>query len=217
MAGDCRRVLDQRFVALIASSPTSSVAFGDRIDAADLEAFGTLTEAWHRDGLATPLLLTPGEFRRSLDAFPLEYQAIVDRHVLIAGAAPFQDLVVDPQHLRRACEAQAKSHLIHLRQGWMEAVGHDDQLAALIAGSATPLHALLANLARLCEGGLQGAAADRDWARLGARLAGLDEALIADVLTLEQDPDKARHLVRRLPDYLKASEQLWAFVDGWTR
>ena len=34
--------------------------------------------------------------------------------------------------LRAACEVQAKSHLIHLRQGWIENVGHDDRLAALI-------------------------------------------------------------------------------------
>ena len=225
LAGDCRRVLDSRFVALIASSPTSSVVFGDQIGAPDIEAFGTLTETWHRDGLATPLLLTPAEFRRSLDAFPFEYQAIIDRHVLIAGTAPFQDLVVDPQNLRRACEAQAKSHLIHLRQGWIEALGHDDQLARLIAESATPLHAVLANLARLGrrslgEGGLQGASGrgqDQDGAHAGAGAAGLDVALITEVLALEQEPDKARHLVRRLPDYLKASEQLWAFVDGWTR
>ena len=33
--------------------------------------------------------MTPDEFRRSLDAFPLEYQAILDRHTVIAGTPPF--------------------------------------------------------------------------------------------------------------------------------
>ena len=213
MAGDCRRVFDSRLVALVATSPTSAVVFARTVEAADLEALGTLTEAWHHDGLATPLLLTPDEFRRSLDAFPLEYQAIADRHVVVAGTPPFEGIAVDAQHLRRACEVQAKGHLIHLRQGWMEAVGHDDQLAALVAESATPLRALLANVGRL-----HGSGGDDERSALGgARAASLDEALISEVLALEEHPLQARHLVRRLPDYLHASERLWAFVDGWMK
>ncbi|MEO7192967.1 MAG: hypothetical protein ABI051_18120 [Vicinamibacterales bacterium] len=213
MAADCRRVFEDRFVALVASGPDSGVVFAHGIGPGDLEALGALTDTWHHDGLGTPLLLTPEEFRRSLDAFPIEYQAIIDRHVLIAGTAPFQDIEVDRQHLRRACEVQAKSHLLHLRQGWMEATGHDDRLATLIAQSATPLHALLSNVARL-----QGANTDdsKHAALAGARCAGLDEDLVRQILLLESAPDHARHLVRRLHEYLQASERLWAFVDGWT-
>jgi hypothetical protein len=28
-------------------------------------------------------------------------------------------------------------------------------------------------------------------------------------------PDRAHHLVRRLPDYLSTSQRLWSFVDTW--
>jgi hypothetical protein len=73
------------------------------------------------------------------------------------------------------------------------------------------LRALLANVSRL-----HGTGGDDERAALaGARAASLDETLISEVLALEEHPAQGRHLVRRLPDYLHASEQLWAFVDGW--
>jgi hypothetical protein len=211
LAQDVVRVFGPRFVALVASGPHSSVAFTSEILPGDLEALGALRDTWRHDKLDVPLLLTPHEFRRSLDAFPLEYQAIVDRHVVIAGEPPFVDLVFDPQQLRRACEVQAKGHLIHLRQGWVEAAGHEADLIALIRRSAGPLRALLSNVARL------GPAAphDGDLAAAGARIAGLDGALVHEILAVEAAPDSARHLVRRLPEYIAVTERLWAFVDGW--
>jgi hypothetical protein len=213
LAEDLARVFGPRFVALVASGHRSGVAFATDITGGDLEAFAVLADTWHRDGLDTPLILTPTEFRRSLDAFPLEYQAIVDHHLVIAGHPPFEDLVIETQHLRRACEAQAKSHLIHLRQGWIDAAGHEHQLSALIARSAAPLRALLGNVARL---GNQLAQGEEHLALTGARLAGLDVDLVREVLASETGPDHARHLVRRLQEYLVAAETLWAFVDAWT-
>ena len=152
MAADLRRVFAGRFVALVAYTESDAIAFATSIDAADLAALGPLAETWHRDRLATPLVLTPDEFRRSVDAFPLEYSAILARHVMIAGRDPFNGAQVDPRDVRRACEVQAKSHLIHLRQGWLDAAGHDHELAELIASSAAPLRVLLWELMRL-EGG----------------------------------------------------------------
>jgi hypothetical protein len=211
LAGDLRRVFMDRFVALVASGTTSSVGFASPIRPGDLEALAALTHTWHDDGLETPLLLTPEEFRRSLDAFPIEYQAIIDRHVTIAGTPPFDGIVVDPAHLRRACEIQAKSHLIHLRQGWLEGAGDEDEMAGLVVASAAPLRALLADVARLHgESG-----AENEAALAGARVAGLPEALIREILQTDQNPDASRHLVRRMPEYLAASETLWAFVDRW--
>ncbi len=210
MATDLRRVFDDRFVALVASGVHSAVAFASTVTPGDLEALGPLVDVWQRDDIETPLLLTPHEFRRSLDAFPVEYQALLDHHVVIAGMPPFEDLFIDRANLRRACEVQAKSHLIHLRQGWIENVGHDDRLAALIVRSAAALRALLANVARLMVN------ADEAEAVAGARVAGLEVDLIRAVLALEADPAHAPHLVRRLPEYLTQSERLWAYVDSWT-
>ena len=43
---------------------------------------------------------------------------------------------VDPADLRRACEVQARSHLLHLREGYLETRGRADALADLIVQSA---------------------------------------------------------------------------------
>ncbi|MEO8483618.1 MAG: hypothetical protein ABI634_15495 [Acidobacteriota bacterium] len=211
LAQDVVRVFGPRFVALVASGTHSSVAFTSEILPGDLEALGALRDTWRHDKLDTPLFLTPHEFRRSLDAFPLEYQAIVDRHAVIAGEPPFVDLVFDPQQVRRACEVQAKSHLIHLRQGWVEAAGHEAELITLIRRSAGPLRALLVNVGRLGPA----VSGDGDLATIGARIAGLDGTLVHEILAVETTPDSARHLVRRLPEYIAVTERLWAFVDGW--
>lgn len=212
LAGDAARIFKSRLVAVIATSSSASVVFATSVASGDLDAVGALVETWHREGLDTPLLLTVAEFRRSLDTFPVEYQTIVDRHVVIAGQPPFQGVGVPLDQLRRACEVQAKGHLIHLRQGWLEAAGHDDGLAALVVRSAAPLRALLVNVARL-HGVAE--AVDGDRAMAGARLAGLPESLIRDVLALDDAPHRGLRLVDQLPAYLSASETLWAFVDAW--
>jgi hypothetical protein len=213
MADDSRRVLGDRLVAVVATGATSSVVFGTTIMPSDLEAFGALVETWHHEGLDTPLLLTPEEFRRSLDTFPLEYQAMMDRHLTIAGSPPFDGAGVAPEALRHACEVQAKGHLIHLRQGCLEAAGHDDRLARLMASSARPLQAVLANVARLMA---TRATNDDDLALEGARLAGLPESLIRRVLSLDDTPELASKLVPEMAAYLAAAEQLWTFVDRWS-
>src|SRR5205807_2291386 len=105
--------------------------------------------AWHDRGLATPLLVAAHEFDRSLDAFPIEFGAILADYSVAAGADPFAGLAVDPADLRRACEVQARSHLLHLREGYLETRGRSDALSDLIVKSAAPFAALLVALARL--------------------------------------------------------------------
>ena len=214
LASDLGRVLGSRFVALVASSETASVAFATRFTAADLAALGPLVDTWHHDGLETPLLLTPDELRRSLDVFPLEYQGLIDRHIVIAGTPPFGGLTVHHVYLRQACETEAKGHLIHLRQLWLDTAGHDDRLADAIVASAAPLRTLLANVARL--NGTTPADPD-DGALEGARIAGLDVDLVRGILALESSPAPATEIGARMPAYLAAAESLWAYVDQWQR
>src|SRR5687768_4965808 len=53
--------------------------------------------------------------------------------------------------VRRAVEGLAKSHLIHLREAFLESHGETTRIARLIAASAAPLRALLTQIARLPE------------------------------------------------------------------
>ena len=213
-AADLSRVLGDRLIAFVAYGPASSAAFTKTITADDLDALGSLAGGWRHDGLAAPLLVTPGEFRRSLDAFPLEYQAMMDHHVVITGESPFGGIAVNPDDLRRACEEHARSHLIHLRQGWIEAGGHEAHTAELLAHSAAPLRALLESVAKLT--GAKGETAD-DLTRFANQTIGMPAELVGAVLSLEHRPADAHRLVHRLAEYLTATERLWAFVDEWRR
>ena len=69
--------------------PTHTLAIVDSLTPADLRACAGRVDAWHDAGLATPLLIAGHEFERSLDAFPLEFGAILADHTVVAGANPF--------------------------------------------------------------------------------------------------------------------------------
>lgn len=171
-----------------------TLAVVDTVAAADLLACAKRVTAWHDDGMATPLILPASELARSLDVFPFELSAILADHVIVSGRNPFEGLRVEPNDLRWACEVQARGHLLHLREGYVEARGRDDALAVLIVRSAAAWQSLLDNMARLEN---KPAAADEV-----TRLVGVKEISNAEA-------------ARIFPAYLSAVEQLTKHVDTW--
>jgi hypothetical protein len=197
-----------------AAAPTHTLAIVDALARQDLQACAARVATWHDAGLATPLLLAAREFEHSLDAFPLEFGAILDDHVVITGKPPFDGLTVDPADLRRAAEVQARSHLLHLRHGFLETRGRADALAVLIVRSAAPFAALLQGVARL-----EGVAADNTAAagRHAERRLDVPGGIVTDVVKLagvsEISSDEATKI---FPRYLDAVERLVEYVDGWS-
>jgi hypothetical protein len=191
----------------------ASLALVRSVTMADLEACAARAHGWHRDGFATPLLLPEEEFRRSLDAFPLEYAEILRAHEVLFGINPFDGATIERSDLRRACETQIKSHLVHLREGFIEAGGTPRAIADLVTASAPAFGSLLRNIARLNGS----TASDRATAtRDGARAAQLAEGVVTDILALEQPSAlKATDAARLFPEYLAAVEQLARYVDTW--
>jgi hypothetical protein len=194
-------------------APLTCLALVDSLTLGDLDACARLSAHWERQRIATPLLLPEHEFRRSLDAFPLEYGEILRAHALVFGADPFEGTAIAPEDLRRACETQVTSHLLHLREGYVEAGGRPQAVADLVATSAPACAALLRNVARL--GG--GTAGDRAGATLdGARAAGVADGIVGDVLALERRPAiPTTDAARLFPEYLAAVEHLARVVDRW--
>jgi hypothetical protein len=183
------------------------------LTADDLDGCAGRVRHWHMHGLATPLIVPEEEFYRSLDAFPLEYGAIVDHHEVVFGADLLADATVLPTDLRRAVATKVKSHLLHLRQGFVDSENSPARVTDMLHAAAPALAALLERVARL-----HGAVADRhdESVRAGARLAGLSDSTVSAVLALEHgdaltSPDGAR----LFHDYLHAVEQLAVFVDTW--
>ena len=193
--------------------PTLTLAVVESMTHEDLRAAAGRVAAWHDAGLATPLLIVAREFEQSLDAFPLEFGAILADHVVVSGDNPFASLAVDAADVRRACEVQARSHLLHLREGYLETRGRADALSDLIVHSARAFAALIASVARL-EGhaGDDPAAA----ARHVERLLSLPGA-VTEITKLSSVKEISSAEAERLfPPYLGAVERLVAHVDGWS-
>src|SRR3982750_4505287 len=89
------------------AAPTRTLAVVESMTRDDLRAAATRVDAWHDAGLATPLLLGAREFSQSLDAFPLEFGAILAAHQGVSGDSPFAALPGDPADLRRAIEVES--------------------------------------------------------------------------------------------------------------
>ena len=189
-----------------------TMAIVDALNVADLRACAARTAAWHEHGLATPLIVAAQEFGRSLDAFPLEFGAIIADHVVVAGPNPFETLRVDPSDIRRACEVQARSHLLHLREGFLETRGRSDALAELLLRSARPLVALLRSVTRM-EDRL---GTNPDAAAIVEQKVDASPGSLAQIARLVGRKDLSSDDARRLfPPYLDAVQRLTAYVDRW--
>ena len=190
-----------------------TLAVVESIDAHDLRACASFAASWSKRGLAVPLVLTAEELVHSLDAFPLELNEIITHHVVVEGPSPFAGLSVKPDDLRRACEVQARSHLLHLRESYLESAGHPKAVAQLFLMSMQPFRLLLSNIAQL-----QGA--DAETADLLAphfeSTAGLPAGAVTQVLNAAETgslgPADAEAL---FPIYLDLAERLVRYIDAW--
>jgi len=197
------------------AAPVQTIVMVETLTGEDLRACAGRVAAWHDAGLATPLVLAAHEFARSLDAFPLEFGAIIADHTLMAGRNPFEGMTVDAADLRRAVEVQARSHLLHLREGFLETRGRPEALAVLIEQSAPAFAALLSSLARLDGQPSHDAGAV---ARHAERLLSVPGGVVAEVVALAGPREiSSQDATRLFPSYLDAVEKLVSYIDQWSR
>ena len=219
---DLRAVFGDRLRSVVAygaqldgdsQAPFTCLALVETLTLDDLHACARHSHGWTRAGISTPLLLPHDEFVRSLDVFPLEYGEIVRAHVELYGEDPFADVGIAHEDLRRACELQIKSHLLHLRESFIESGGTPRAVSDLVRAAAPALAALLRNVARLA--GTQ-ATSRVETTRSGARAAGLPDHVVTEILRLER-PDAAPlgDAGGFFAEYLAAVERLVRVVDGW--
>lgn len=206
LTGDLARIFGSRLTSLLAygepdDEGAHTLALVEALTFADLAKCAPRTPTWHRLGLATPLVLTRDEFRRTLDVFPLEYSDIIARHVVLAGDDPFTVISVPDADLRRGCEQLAKSHLVHLREGFLETGGDPGGIARLVAASAPGFRSLIETLERLEPG--------------AAARAGASPELVHEVTAVP--PGTIAEPSALLSRYIAAVTQLWTYVDGWRK
>jgi hypothetical protein len=215
---DLQHIFGERLQAFVAygdadASPAPSLALVRSISADDLGACAARAASWQRAGCATPLLLTGEEFAGSLDAFPIEYGAILDSHRVLFGGNPFAGLTIRDEDVRRACEVQVKSLLLHLREDFIECRGRSADVTALVADSAPAFAQLLRRLARLDD---VVCTTNAEIANYACGRPKLDARVVGDVLALSRSASASGvDAVKLYPEYLAAVESLWRFVDSW--
>src|SRR5688572_2167519 len=94
LVADLKRVFAERLQSVVAygprvdgadDAPLTCLALVESLGITDLEACAGKASDWKRHGLDVPLILPTHEFRRSLDAFPLEYGEIIRAHQRVFG------------------------------------------------------------------------------------------------------------------------------------
>jgi len=205
LAADLQRIFGTRLQCVVTYSGDGyddgahTLALVEGLTFSDLTACAPRMADWRKAGAAAPLILTKDEFLRTLDVFPLEYGGIIASHQLVLGEDLLAGLSVSDADLRRGIELQAKSHLIHLREGYIESGGDPKGVARLIAASAPALSALLTNLRQLDDGAAE---------RVGLT-SGLLKEVAAAAETTIADPSPL------LARYTGAVERLWQELDRW--
>ena len=153
----------------------------------DLDRCAAHAAQWGKSGLDVPLFFVESELRRALDAFPLELSEILATRRLVTGTDLFADILVPKHELRRACEVHGRGHVLHLREGYIEAGGDDKAVAKLVAAAVPPFRALVKNV---------------------ARLEGISPKALVTQLDLE-------NFEKGFPEALRAAERIVEYVDTW--
>jgi hypothetical protein len=225
LAADLRRVFGNRLLSICAyglehdpDGDTHTLVLVDRLTFEDLVDCVPLARGWHAQGVEVPLLLEEHEFMRTLDVFPLEYGDILAHHVVIEGTDPFLGLTVSEADLRRACELQAKSHLIHLREGFLESGGDPRAISRLIGASAEGFRRLLENLVSLVRPTTVHVV-HSDVAEDAQVFLGVPAELTREVLAKAGAGRSATIAdpMALLEQYVAAVDRIWEFVDEWKR
>jgi predicted nucleotidyltransferase len=146
-------------------------------------------------GRIDTMILKLDEIEPSMDVFPVFYEEISERHVVVYGSDPFAGLTATDEHRRLRIEQELREAKIRTKRAAVDAMGTPRLLAAALERKVrqvrSPLRALLK---------MQGVAVgDRlaDVLRAAASRYGSDAAPLLDV---RRDPAAAHAAFRRLLD-----------------
>jgi hypothetical protein len=154
----------------------------------DLDRCAAHGSKWNALGLDVPIFIVETELPRALDAFPLELNEIMATRRVVWGSDVFAEVVIPKQELRRACEVQARGHVLHLREGYIQAAGDRKKVSDLVAAAVPTFRGLVTNV---------------------ARLEGISAKALATQLTLDD-------FEWGFPEALRAAERIVDYVDRWT-
>lgn len=122
---------------------------------AQLESIGNALQLARYAARIEAMILTEDEIAGASDAFPLLYDEIKQRHVLLAGRDPFSAVEVHDTHRRLRIEQELREAQIRIRRAVTDAHGAREAIGGAVVRKVkqvrAPLHALLALKGHTCE------------------------------------------------------------------
>jgi hypothetical protein len=189
LAVDLKGIFGDRLMMVAAfGGDRNTCAVVRSLTLADLDLCAALESRWKKGGLDTPLFMLEPELARARDAFPLEFSEIIATRRVVAGSDVFDGITISKADLRRACEVQARGHLVHLREAYIEAAGSRKSVEQLVQAAILPFRALVSN---------------------AARLDGISPKALATQISLE-------NFEKGFPEALRAAERLVDYTDRWS-
>jgi hypothetical protein len=118
-------------------------------DSTVLKQYSVLHRRWSKEQIMVPLFLTEEELHMSAAVFPLEFLEIQEQHRVLGGRDPFIGFHVKTDRLKDAVVQGFASHLLRLRQRYVEGGGGDEATTILLPLSITSILPLLRGVQRL--------------------------------------------------------------------
>jgi hypothetical protein len=134
---------------LIGRSNLNILLLVSSYDSAVLKQYSALHRQWSKEQIVVPLFLTEEELRLSAAVFPLEFLEIQEQHRVLNGRDPFIGFHVKTDRLREVVVQGLTSHLLRLRQRYVEGGGGDDATTILLPLSITSTLPLLRGVQRI--------------------------------------------------------------------
>jgi len=165
-----------------------------------------LTQARYRARVEA-MILKRENLARAADVFPLLYDDLRQRHVILAGTDVFAGLEIADAHRRLRIEQELREARIRMRRAVVDALGSEASITGAVARKVkqirSPLHALLCLKGKECDDRLEPvlAAAGREY--------GIDTAALTRVAA---EPEAAHTALRALLD--AAVEDVDRLPDG---
>lgn len=200
-----RRALGPEFLAAYVTGSALTQGFDPRrsrvnllvvarsLDGDLMEALRCAVPETRRRPHFDPLFLTRHQIEKSLDAFPVEWSDVQERHLRLEGDDIFADLVVPQTYLRLQCEHELRGKHILLRQTYLMSADDPAALGRTLRETASGFATLFRTLLRL-----QGESPPAETGQVIGR--------VAEVFGLEAQHLLGQHLVRYSGRRYKADE-----------
>ncbi|MCD6162137.1 MAG: hypothetical protein J7K40_06960 [candidate division Zixibacteria bacterium] len=123
------------------ASDINTVIILESVAKNELNVILDIGRKFKKSGLALPLVFKRGHIPTSLDTFPLEFSDMKHNHIILHGADPLEEAVIETSNLRYQCEVQFKGQLVQLRRGYLASGEDSEMLTQLISGSVSSIMA----------------------------------------------------------------------------